>query len=37
MQMNCEKNFPIFFLVRHNLDVEIIFKGVGFVIPKISE
>jgi hypothetical protein len=27
MQMNCKKNFPIFFLVRRNLDVEIIFKG----------
>jgi uncharacterized membrane protein YhdT len=34
-EMNCKYNFPIFFVVRHNLAVKIIFKGIGFVNPKI--
>jgi hypothetical protein len=34
-KMNYEYNFPIFFVVCHNLAVEIIFKGIGFVNPKI--
>jgi hypothetical protein len=32
-----EYNFPTSSLVHHNLEVEIIFKGVGFVIPKYWE
>jgi hypothetical protein len=30
-----EKNFPTSFLVLPNLEDEILFKGVGFVIPKV--
>jgi hypothetical protein len=29
-----ESNFPIFSLVISNLEDEILFKGVGFIIPK---
>jgi hypothetical protein len=28
-------NFPTSFLVLPNLEIKIIFKGVGFVIPKL--